>query len=341
MLFPPHFTDLMVDTVNEEIKSASSETLQEFYFKCFAMAETEGIEKSQISKVIYKKLNKIKEGIVRKENPDALPEDCMIGKPWYMKCARKAGVTDLKYSNKEEDNGILRYPQDTSYIPEQKPINTVPIAAVQYIRSICNVLEDEFRTFTDNEGNPLDLSEIIDQKHIDAFSQDIVALGKMASDVADHKTVVPVRAHSIFKTAMHVETSILNAGRALLLARLKIMESVGKFLTHKQSSKFLRGREKPQLPIYKPKSRDESIYMGWYGTSCRECKSWRTQKSDSESDLLICYDCGAGTPPETILGCVGAGSCGYLFYDDDLRKVRESGVCPSCRREIRLPAAMA
>jgi len=331
VLFSQSFTELLIETAQEEIKTTSAESLKEYYLKCFEMAAVEGIEKDQISKTIYRKLNKIKEGIVRKINPDASPAECRIGSSWYYECAKTAGVIDLDYSH-----GTEAERQDSSYIEEQKFVNETAVAAIKYTRSICNVLESEFKNFQDQNGQPLELSTIIDKKYIDAFFTDMESLGKMAVDLADHKTVVPLRAHALFKTALQVENSILSAGRALLHARLAIMDNVGKFLTHKQASKFLRGKEKPQLPIYAPKNRDESIYLGWYGTQCSECGSWRTQQQDAYSGILMCYDCDAGTPADTVLGCIGAGSCGYLFYESDLDKVRKTGECPRCNKEIRL-----
>jgi ribosomal protein S27AE len=60
-------------------------------------------------------------------------------------------------------------------------------------------------------------------------------------------------------------------------------------VTPKQVGKILKGRTKKIAPLYDPKSKHEAMEIGFYGTQCKECGSFRMAQEGSKAK---CYKCG-------------------------------------------------
>jgi hypothetical protein len=86
-------------------------------------------------------------------------------------------------------------------------------------------------------------------------------------------------------------------------------------VTPKQVGKILKGRTKKVAELYNPKSQHEAMEMGFFGSQCKECGSWRmelrfiekpTGKKDSEGKPILkaerksyCFKCGHNQKPNT------------------------------------------
>ena len=343
MILSSTLEELLKETAEYELLTKTPQKLKDLYNKCFQQAEYDGVPKHKIASTVFRRISEIKEALIKDKKPDAEPEDYQVNRSWFNECAHDAGVTDLKHSP------VVETPLDTelplaedpfnSYI-EPKEVNRKAINAMRTLRQSISAIETAFAELEDAKGNPLDLEDVYKKKDLNAFYDSISHLSDVVSSLTDKRTLVPLHTHHIFRACLLSETSVLNAGRLFLKIRADILEEVRKFMTQKQASKFQRGLERPQLPIFQPKNRDESIYMGWYGLQCSQCESWRSREKPDSTGTVTCYDCDNEWPGRTISHCAGAGSCGYLLYTEDLKKVKKNGKCPNCKKSLRLPKSL-
>lgn len=171
------------------------------------------------------------------------------------------------------------------------------------------------------------------------------------ADVLNRKSSLTPAVHPLFHSLYRSEASLLSIGAAIARWRADQMEGVARFITSNQAAKFRKGREPSQIPLYQPKSREEAVFMLWYGLPCPNCESWRVKEAqgvylspeeaarigDDSRPLLQCYDCNNLWRGYTVVSCVGPQSCGMLFYREDLVKIKRTGKCPTCKKETHLP----
>ena len=232
---------------------------------------------------------------------------------------------------------------ETSVPPPPRPNHTL-IRALQHTRRTYSMIEKALAE--------ADLPLYIDDKQLLDLENTLLFVAQACADTMNRRAAVPPPIHVLFHELYRSEASLLNIGVEILRWRADNMEKVGKFITEKQAAKFRKGREPSQIPLYQPKSRDEAVFMGWYGLMCPNCESWRTKEAqhvyltpeeakrigDDTRPLLQCYDCSNMWRGYTVTMCAGPSSCGHLFYREDLARIRRTGKCPSCEKEVRLPA---
>ena len=64
-------------------------------------------------------------------------------------------------------------------------------------------------------------------------------------------------------------------------------------LTEKQASKLARLQVNKVMKLFDPKSFEEAMELGFYGTQCPKCGSWRCEarwNPDKSKDMLYCFD---------------------------------------------------
>ena len=74
-------------------------------------------------------------------------------------------------------------------------------------------------------------------------------------------------------------------------------------LTPKQTVRLLTGRVTKIESMYEPKSLIDARHVGFYGTQCDECGSWRVDKkydTDKTQDRLFCFACKSWSEITTI-----------------------------------------
>ena len=222
--------------------------------------------------------------------------------------------------------------------------NASLVAVLQYVRRTYRMVE---RALEGVEPLPV----YMDDKQIADLENSLMFTAQACADALNRKTLIPPPTHAIFHELYRSQASLLNVGAAILRWRADRMADVSKFITARQAAKFLKGQEPSQIPLYEPKSREEAVFMRWYGLPCPACESWRVRETqniylspeearrigDDTRPLLQCYDCNHMWRGYTVMSCAGPKSCGMLFYREDLAKIKRTGACPSCKKEIRLP----
>jgi len=331
--------DLLRETAEYEVLTKPPQKLKELYNKCFTQAAYDGIPKHKIGSVVFKHISELKEAMIKETKPEASDEECQVNRSWFNECAHDAGVTDLKYSPVPSPDLPLVEDTVNSFILKRK-VNQEAITAMRTLRENVIQIEEALADLTDEKGDPMELVELYGKKQVEEYFRSVAHLSDIVGNLTDRRTLVPLHAHSIFKACILTETSVLTAGKLFLKIRADILENVRKFLTQKQASKFHRGLERPQLPIYQPKNRDEAIYMDWYGLQCAKCESWRSREKADDTGTIICYDCDNEWHGHTVTHCAGANSCGWLFYEEDLKKIKRTGKCPNCKKSLRLPKSL-
>ncbi len=323
----------------EELKSHPTEELREYYKRCFSQAEIDGVPKPEIARTVREQLNRIKTKKVRAKKPDASESECLINTSWFYEVASECGVTPE--SAKAESIPPAESGDTSIYTGN----NEFAVNKLRDFRKAILILEGGFKNLN-VDGKPLDITTVFGKKELAEFFQDVDHVIKIATNSADAKTTVPTNVHQIFKETLRVESGILNVAKIFLRTQLHMVENMQQqFITKKQSGKFIKGKEPNQLPLFKPKSREEAIFLGWYGLECK-CGSWRvatdvggTAKANNER--LVCMDCNTHFDGYTVTHCSGQGSCGMLFYIEELRDIHASKKCPNpeCKKPIpKLPA---
>ena len=172
---------------------------------------------------------------------------------------------------------------------------------------------------------------------LDGFLRDVIQISRIARDVGDRKTSIPQNTQFLFRKVMLVEAGMLNIAKVFLTTRIKMLDRLGApYMSKKQSTKYRTGQSTTLLPIFQPKNIDEAIFLGYYGMQCKKCKSWRvTQQTDANAmENLICLGCHNGFKGYTISHCSGQGSCGMLFFCEQIKYIRKNKKCPGCGIEI-------
>ena len=230
------------------------------------------------------------------------------------------------------------------YVAPAERNNASLVAVLQYTRRVYRMME---RALEGVEQLPV----YMDQRQLADLENSLIFVAQACADALNRKTLIPPTTHAIFHELYRSQASLLNVGSAILRWRADRMADVSKFMTARQAAKFLKGQEPSQLPLYEPKSREEAVFMRWYGLPCPACESWRVRETqniflseeealrigDDSRPLLQCWDCNHMWRGYTVMSCVGPHSCGMLFYREDLVKIKRTGACPSCKKEIRLP----
>ena len=183
---------------------------------------------------------------------------------------------------------------------------------------------------------------------LDEWSKDLIRdleqSLKIIRDTMDDKQKIPPNTHTIFKAILAEHVGIYSIAKAYQLTRYEHISQINAWLTNKQLKKFENGGEPNILEIFKPKSRDMAVFMGWYGIQCK-CGSWRVESLYNDKHEIKCHDC------DNVFEGKSATHCKYCqvpLYNEDIKIILEqskikkgskqkTGNCPSCGTELRVP----
>ena len=336
---PNNFYTYVKEAVEEELNesAASAVTKRELWQKMGNELEIAGYPKDQIAKKIQ---TSIEEKLEAKLN-----QPVKINTAHYYQVMNENSWTDQSFAHhtkEEQEIDPVRDRENSSYIVEepQETPNARAINTVRGLKQLCVNLEHSLKNLKDDNNNLINLEDIFSKKELNEFFDQADSIIKITANAANAKTVVPPNTHGIFKDTFRVQSGLLNVARVFLRTQIHMIENIKKtFLTKKQAGKFARGMEPNPLRIFVPKSREEAIFMDFFGLSCPSCSSWRVQESTdaSTSHNLKCIDCLSPFSGVTVTHCSGFSNCGMLFYLEELQEILETGKCPGCKKDIKLP----
>ena len=221
--------------------------------------------------------------------------------------------------------------RNTSYIMP----NEACVRSIRTIKQTCNLIEDGFLNLKDRKGKNIELKEVVGDAQLTSFLKEFEKIGSIAANAANAKTKVPPNTHALFKRCLEVEAGLINAAKLFLQTKLVMLDNIRVFITKKQAQKFERGSEPAQISIFKPKDRDEAIFLSWYGIQCK-CGSWRVREHTSSTrNNLQCIDCNLEFEGYTLTHCSGLGSCGKIWYLEELRHIVKNKKCPACGKAVK------
>lgn len=309
---PTAFFTFAVRAAEEEQKDSST-LKRDLWIKMGNELEIAGYPKNQISKKI--------QDTIEEELEKKLGHPARINTAYYYRTMASHSWQDEDFARHKSDPPGDQ--ENTSYIG----VN------FKYI----NVLQDcakSIRILTNSLKNMQSLDEIHKKNELNAFFHDLKTMAKLAEKSADAKTVVHPNAHHIFKECMRMENGLLNVTELYFRTNMRVISNIRNAISKKQASKYMHGREPNQLPIFRPKYRDEAIFMGWYGLQCPECKSWRVEHTHRPR----CFDCHVEFEGKTVTQCL---KCGMMLYQEDIDQIKKTGRCTGCESEMRLPQGLA
>ena len=322
------FADLANEAAKEVLSGTLPETKKDLWIRMGTILEEQGVHNRLISGQIQEAVENRIEALTgdKVHINTAHFYRVMRERQWYSR-------PHLAGASPERDEKVSLIPSG-----ETKTVlyNEKLAEALDEMIYACKFLATAARRMEDRDGNRVDIGKFIDD--LDGFARDVTQVSKMCKDAADSKTSVPQQTQALFRQVMLTEAGMINIGKAFLKARLSMLDEVGnKFMSKKQAAKYRTGQNPTPLPIFQPKTRDEAIFMGYYGLHCRKCKSWRvTQQTDANAvENLICLDCDRTFEAMTISHCSGQGSCGALFFCELIQYIKKNKKCPECGKEIR------
>ena len=330
------FADLANEAAKEELSGTLPETKKDLWIRMGTILEEQGVHNRLISGQIQEAVENRIEALTgdKVHINTAHFYRVMREKKWYSR--PHSGGAEI-----QEDPIVSTIPLGGSKTVLYNP-NERLADAIDRMASTCKFLSAVARRIEDSDGNRVDISKFADDT--DGFIWDLEQISEMCKNAADGKTSVPQQTQIIFRQVLLNEAGMLHIGKAFLKARLSMLDEVGKkFMSKKQAAKYRTGQNPNPLPLFVPKTREEAIFMGYYGLHCRQCMSWRvtTQTDANAVENLVCLDCDRTFEGMTISHCSGQGSCGALFFCEQIQYIKKNKKCPDCGKEIpRIPQHM-
>lgn len=197
-------------------------------------------------------------------------------------------------------------------------------------------MQEKCKTLTDNDGNPLEIKEQIPKASYDTIIGELHEVNNIIDDENDDKSKVPQRLHHLFKTILQQQSGMFAVAKSFAYSRLYLLDHVHAWLTKKQANKFKLGVEPNQLPMYKPRTTDQALFMGFFGQQCNKCKSYRVRETVEEglNSKLYCIDCENVFDVVIVCHCK---ICQIPWYTEDIAKMTKKGKCVSCKSDVRIP----
>ena len=336
---PHNFYKLSDEAVAEELASQDTDqnTKREIWEKMGNELEIAGFEKDKISVKIQSTI----EGKLETK----LGYSVKINTAYYYRVMAKNTWQDQNYTSNNTSENITTTQSEISPLGELEnssiyTTNTKIIDHVKAMKVLCDTVIYSLKNIKDDNNKLLNIEDVFTPVELTEYFTQANQIKKIVANTANSKTIVPQNAHGIFKDTLRVESGLLNVAKIFLRCQLHMIENIKKtFLTKKQAGKFAKGTEPNPLPIFIPKSREEAIFMDFFGLACVNCSSWRVlQASDAnKNNNLKCVDCNTAFPGYTVSHCAGLGSCGMLFYLEELHEIVKTGHCPGCSKKLYLP----
>ena len=323
---PHRFYKLSEEAVNEELESQDADQVQntkrEIWEKMGNELEIAGYEKDKISVKI--------QSTIEEKLETKLGYAVKINTAYYYRVMAKNTWQDQNHtSNNASGNQSETTPLGESKNSSIYSANEKAIGHVRDLKHLCDTVLHTLKNIRDDNNNLINLEDVFDKKELAEYFTQSKQIAKIVANTANSKTIVPPNTHGIFRDTLRIESGLLNVAKIFLRCQLHMIENIKKtFLTKKQAGKFTRGTEPNPLPIFIPKSREEAIFMDFFGLTCTSCGSWRVQQASDANKInnLKCVDCSTAFPGYTVSHCAGAGSCGMLFYLEELHEIVKTGL---------------
>ena len=331
------FDQLANEAAQEELSDNIPETKKDLWIRMGTLLEAEGTHPRlipyKIQVAVEKKIEALTGDQVRINTAH-----------FYRVMREKKWVTRSAGGTKSDDNEQVSVNPLGGKEIEVYIENLRVAKALEELQSTCQSLANTIRGLRDPEGNYIDIGKHFTKAELDEFLRDSLTVSKVVKDAADNKTLISQNSQVMFRHILNTEVGMINIAKIYLTARIKLLDIVrNSFMSKKQVAKYRTGDIHNPLPILQPKNRDEAIFMGYYGVHCRQCKSWRVKpQTDANAvENLVCLNCNNSFQGLTISHCSGQGSCGALFYCEEIKFIKKNKKCPDCGKSIpRIPQHM-
>ena len=337
--FSSEFNHLVSNTVKCELQQKDDKTLSEYYQKCMDQAHMDGVSKHEVSKIVLHILDEKLFNLRKKDDKTITPEECKINRTLYFRVSSKLDYRDPNQVRNtkfdppvDQENSSLYAGKVGSFTGEnQKTIRSL----IDFIQTI-KLLRDYLH------NNPFTLQ--IPKNVLDDILTRINAYNVNASDYLNNKQTVPLNSQMIFMQCYN-ECSDINNLFGLFFDEIKRVhvenrkntKKTNQILTSKELKKY-SGRELTKLHAsLEFTSSNEARLNGFYGQQCPNCKGFRTNVINGNSNRVYCIQCHntkgrESMPREHFVICP---RCRFIITSKDIK-----GKCPHCEIEIIIPAQM-
>ena len=272
---PHNFYKLSDEAVAEELESRDTDqnTKREIWEKMGNELEIAGFEKDKISVKI--------QSTIEEKLETKLGYSVKINTAYYYRVMAKNTWQDQNYTANNNTSENITTQSEISPLGESENssiyrTNKKMIDHVRDLKYLCETVQHTLKNIRDDNNNLINLEDVFDKKELDDFFLQSKQIKKIVANTANSKTIIPPNTHGIFRDTLRIESGLLNVAKIFLRCQLHMIENIKKtFLTKKQAGKFTRGTEPNPLPIFIPKSREEAIFMDFFGLACINCSSWR------------------------------------------------------------------
>ena len=321
-LKPKQYEELLVKAVDLELAhdTSSNELLWEKMGYALEMA---GIKKTSISALMHKDIednlwkNRFSEHMARSEYK------WHTGTYWLV--TKKHGWTNPD---------MARHVLVPSKEQGNSSINTPNLDAIDILANTIEICRLAISKLKDHEN----FETAFDKKELREFYRQWRSIIKNCKYAFDEKTKIPRNTEQVLLECLAVGAGSLNMGAQKFMDfRCILLKQQGKLLTVKQANKFKNGGRQSQLPLLKPQTRDEAIFLDYYGVKCIKCDSWRVRPKADTSRKLECFDCDESFEGHTVSKC---RYCQIPLYKERIAEIAKTGKCANCETEIELPQEM-
>ena len=335
------FDHLAGEAVREEMSLSSSETLKASYIRCFNQAEIDGIQTSQISRVVLGRLNDIKRKMIKAKDPEATESECLINERWYFEVASAAGVTDPGWARNRKPDEEPHLGNSSTETEQGTPLSghrTLGSSTVenQAMIDLLNTHIFHLKTMRNHlHGRPF-VSKLPPEL-IETLGANMAAWGQNCEDYMNFKQTIPTESQVIFLKMYNIASGI-NDAFSMYFDEVKRIHVMGRARTKKTNSvltnkemKKITGRAISKLTeALEPADENDAWLNGFYGQRCKECYSYRTKIRPEEPTTLRCLKCGFISKRWSFVTCT---VCGVFRSKEEFM----DGKCPTegCNDDIR------
>lgn len=240
---------------------------------------------------------------------------------YFYRVYKQAGWSSIS-TTEEIDNALGRN--------DNSSINTKNAEAREILvltKSICDLAIKKL------QESP-EMDTIWDKKETREFYRQWRTIINNCKYAFDEKTKVPENTEQILLECLATSSGSMSEGAYLFMdTKIKFLKNQGKsMLTSKQGRKFQLGDRASQLPLLKPLTRDEAVFLDYFGVQCK-CNSWRVRLKLGSKNVE-CYDCNLIFAAKTVSKC---RYCQIPLYKENLLHIVKTDKCENCNTEIILP----
>ena len=289
------FDHLAHEAVREEIGTDSTSNLKMCYIRCFDQAEIDGIDESEIVKVVLVRLNALKAQVVREKNPGASDSECLINERWFYEVASGLNLTDPDRARNPKRCEVDEEPhQKNSSGGPHSQENEALIESLDSYMAHLKIMRNHLhnRPFTSLMAPGL----------VPDLTVRIQGWAQNCEDYFNNKQTIPTAAQVIFLRCFSVSSGINDAFSQFFdeVKRVHILnrgrtKKTNSILTTKEIRK-ITGRTITNLhKALEPIDDNDARLNGFYGQECQHCGSFRTREKPDSVRALLCSKCHKDT----------------------------------------------